>query len=253
MQTLVEETNRYAAQMEADPKWQEESGPKSRLTRWEPTDEREMKKFIGLLLLMGLTDKPSIHEYWSHDPIDYTPIFGQTMSRNRFQLLLQCFHVADSKAKTKDRLFKVRPMLNHFHDTMTDLYYPRRRICIDESLLLFKGRLAWKQYLKKAKCRFGIKFFVLCESKNSLVYRMMMYCGKLDELAGEGLASRVVLTLLADILNNGHSLYMDNWYNSIQLTEHLLLNRTHLTGTMRGKSSFPKHCHGHVMLISKLS
>ena len=35
---------------------------------------------------------------------------------------------------------------------------PEREICLDESLLLFKGRLHFRQYLPAKKSRLGIKF-----------------------------------------------------------------------------------------------
>lgn len=183
---------------------------------------------------MGIVDKATIHEYWTTDSLDETPTFPAVMSRNRFQQILHCFHVADNKdAASLDRLYKVRPLLNHFHDAMVTLYYPGKHICIDESLMPFKGRVAWKQYLKKTHCKFGIKFFVLCDSLTGIMFRTILYCGKLDDMAGQGLTSRIVLNLCADLLNNGHSLYMDNYYNSVRLAEHLLENGTYVTGTMR--------------------
>jgi len=47
-----------------------------------------MKKFIGLLLAMGIVKKPNTEVYWSTDPVLSTPLFNKTMPRDRFELLL---------------------------------------------------------------------------------------------------------------------------------------------------------------------
>lgn len=207
----------------------------SRLKAWKPTDAEEMKRFIGLLIVMGIVDKPTIHEYWTTDLLDSTPNFSQTMSRNRFQLLLHCFHCADNaNFDNGDALYKVRPMLNAFHDTMTSIYYPGKRIALDESLMGFRGRTSHRQYIPDKTEKYGIKFFTLADSCNAMLYRIILYCGKKDQdVSGTGHAWKVVLALIADLLNNGHSLYMDNFYNTVQLALHLLDNKTYMTGTMR--------------------
>lgn len=41
--------------------------------------------------------------------------------------------------------------------------YPFQKVVIDESLILFKGRLAFKQYIPSKHHCFGMKVFVLCD------------------------------------------------------------------------------------------
>ena len=59
---IVTETNKYAAEVIANATVTR----KSRLFYWKPTDITEMKKFIGLLLFMGVDKKTWIPLYWSH-------------------------------------------------------------------------------------------------------------------------------------------------------------------------------------------
>lgn len=49
---------------------------------------------------------------------------------------------------------------------------------------------------------------------NGLILNFAIYTGSKDNLGGKGHASKVVLHLLEDKLNNRHSFYMDNFYNS---------------------------------------
>lgn len=60
-----------------------------------------------------------------------------------------------------------------------------------------------------------------------------MYCGVLPDFGGHGHAANVVLNLMQGKLNCGHSLYMDNYYNSFSLSSFLLRRNTYTTGTLR--------------------
>ncbi|KAG8234248.1 hypothetical protein J437_LFUL007755 [Ladona fulva] len=51
-----------------------------------------------------------------------------------------------------------------------ELYTPERDITIDESLLLYKGRLGWRQYMPQKRATFEIKTFMLCELKSGYVW-----------------------------------------------------------------------------------
>ena len=58
------------------------------------------------------------------------------------------------------------------------VYTPDRDICVDESLLGFKGRLNIIQYFPMKTSKRGIKFFVLCESKSGYSWDINIYLGK---------------------------------------------------------------------------
>ena len=90
LRMMVTKTNRYAEQLLA----QSEVKEKSRLKRWVSTSVTEISKFIGLLFAMGLIKKSHLAEYWSTNPVMATPFFNKTMPRDRFELLLRCWHFA---------------------------------------------------------------------------------------------------------------------------------------------------------------
>ena len=85
METIVTETNSYAEQVIVALVVKS----KSKMKRWAATTIAEMKKFLGLILIMNLVKKPRTEDYWSTDPVMATPIFNSTMSRDRFELLLR--------------------------------------------------------------------------------------------------------------------------------------------------------------------
>ncbi|XP_035209422.1 piggyBac transposable element-derived protein 4-like [Stegodyphus dumicola] len=113
----------------------------------------------------------------------------------------------------------------------------KRDISIDESLLPYKGRLSWKQYIPSKRARFGIKMFHLCESASGYIWRSIIYTGKdtsFDSKYNEyGLATKSVLSLLDPLLDRGYCLTVDNFYNSPELADILIRHKTDIYGTLR--------------------
>jgi len=151
---------------------------------WKRTDSVETEKFLGLLLMMSILKKPLIAQYWSKNPLYSTPLFGLVMSRNRFQLLLSMLHFNDSTQQPsrddplQDKLFKLRPVVDHLFEHFQLTYSMSQNVCIDESLQLWKGCLHFKQCIPIKRSRFGVKSFKLCESNGRYIYRFRIYVGK---------------------------------------------------------------------------
>ena len=77
-----------------------------------------------------------------------------------------------------DPLFKVRPFLDPLIRNFQEAYHPSRELSIDESMIGFKGRLSFIQYLPKKKTtKWGMKAFVLADSKNGYTYNWRLYTG----------------------------------------------------------------------------
>ena len=145
---LVTQTNLYAAQyIERE---HDNLGPRSTVHQWIPTSRPEMLTLIGILILMGILHKPRMALYWSTDKLLATPIFSQVMRRDRFFLLLRFLHFADNRNYNqndpgRDKLFKVREVMNMIKRGCSEVFSPGKYLTMDESLVLFKGRLSFKQ------------------------------------------------------------------------------------------------------------
>lgn len=63
--------------------------------------------------------------------------------------------------KEKDKLFQIRPVLNHFSKIFKEAYYPEEYLSIDEMIIPFKGRAKIKQYNRGMPHPFGIKTWAL--------------------------------------------------------------------------------------------
>ena len=64
----------------------------------------------------------------------------------------------------------------------SEAFYPRKKLSIDESLVLFKGRLSFKQYIKFKRARFGIKYYQLCTTDGIVLDYVIYHGGMTNEL-----------------------------------------------------------------------
>ena len=121
-----------------------------------------MKLFLGLLIHMGMLNLRRLRDNWSTDRLLNTHTWRKAMSRNRFFLLLQFWHFEIPCAN--ERLSKIAFFMNHLNETMKRIYCPSENLSLDQSLVLWRGCLIFRQYIKNKKHKYGAKFYKLCES-----------------------------------------------------------------------------------------
>ncbi|KAG8237378.1 hypothetical protein J437_LFUL013013 [Ladona fulva] len=77
---IVTETNRYAEQFLAHEKETILSLKNLQFHKWVPTTLNEIRVYLGLLMLMGIIQKPSLRMYFSRQHILETPFFPNVMT-----------------------------------------------------------------------------------------------------------------------------------------------------------------------------
>lgn len=206
---------------------------------YKSTSDGEFLIFLALTLLMGHVSKNELSDYWSHDRLLFTEIFGANMPRSRYKALLRALRFTNEVANPDDRMAKLRPVLTQIRDQNMTVFKPYENITVDESLVLHKGRLSFKQYMPLKRARFGIKLFMIVDCSTGFFLNFLTYVGKKTPLAYQGYQSkigasgRVVLTLMRPYVNKGHKLFIDNWYTSLPLAEILLSFDTNVCGTIK--------------------
>ena len=105
---------------------------------------------------------------------------------------------------------KVRPFLDLVLENFKSYYQPHQHITINESMISYKGRLSFIQYLPK---KWGIKAWVLADSTNGYTWGCKLYTGKEGGATEHGLAHRVVMELVND-KRQGYIVYTNNFYSS---------------------------------------
>ncbi|XP_058124175.1 piggyBac transposable element-derived protein 4 isoform X2 [Anopheles coustani] len=116
---------------------------------FEDVTVNDMKKFLGLLLLMGQIKKSHWREYWTTDALIETPIFPQTMTRNRFEQILRFFHIADdtqSMDGANKELWIVKPLMDHFIPKFQSIYAPKQQLSMNEAIVPSTGNLRFRKH-----------------------------------------------------------------------------------------------------------
>lgn len=225
---IVDWTNNRASLLMADPNMSHASNMK----RWTPTTSDEIRRFLGLCIVMGNIQMPSIKSYWSTNVLYEHPLFGKAMARNRFETILRCLCFYNETDDQQHRLHKIDQVLTHILVNIQNVYYPGENLSLDEALVLWRGRLSFRQYIPNKSAKYGVKLYELC-TPDGFLLNIIIYTGKGTVTNEDGHASSVVNKLLANYLDKGHTIYMDNFYNSVHLARSLYSRKTHVVGTLR--------------------
>ena len=140
------------------------------------TNEREIKKFVALHIMFGVVSYPRLRMYWKPSTkIKFLDDIG--ISRNRFETLRNNLHIVDINEahNPEDKLWKIRPLVNYFDKRCEELTI-EEQLCIDESIIPFKGQLVVKQYIKGKPNPWGVKFFMLCGA-SGIIYKSVICQG----------------------------------------------------------------------------
>ena len=160
--------------------------PRSRIHQWirDPFTDQELRRFFALVIIMGMIDYPQIEDYWFTSWPFATSTFSSVMSRDRFSLILRFLHLNDNSGyKQKgeagyDAIYKIRPFLTELLQRFEMMYTPEKELSLDEAMIRFKGRLSFIQYMPKKPTKWGLKAFVLADSKTGYTFRWHLYTGK---------------------------------------------------------------------------
>ena len=76
-----------------------------------------------------------------------------------------------------DKLAKIRSLLNILVTAWQAAYYPNREICLDESMIAFKGRTGAMFYQPKKPHKWGMQAWFLVDSRTAYCYNLNIYSG----------------------------------------------------------------------------
>jgi hypothetical protein len=135
---LVDETNIYAIEI-----FLNSVSNKSRISNWVNTNRSEMKTFLSLLFHMGTIKMPRLEDYWKTNKLFNLSFFRTYMSRNRFTILHFSRNPAEGESVPRNRLHKIQPIINYFNSRMNEIFEPNKNLSLDESMVLWHGRLVF--------------------------------------------------------------------------------------------------------------
>ena len=172
---------------------------------------------------MGITGRPNC------------PYISSRISRNRYRQLMQYLHMTDPVTEDRvDKLGKVWPFLSTLQQNFPRLFTPGVGPSLDEAMIKYNGPLRWKQYMPKKPIKWGIKLWVLCDSRTGYCLALDVYTG--SKADGLGLTYNIVMKLMSNYVLRNYHLFADNFYSSLALIRDLHDADTYYCGTIRKNS-----------------
>ena len=234
----------------------------SRLGNMKPVEDGDMEAFVALQIAMGLCNKPAISDYWSTYWLTKVK-FSDVMPRNRYENLNYALHFTDNTQRVPageegyNPLFKVQKLLEIVDPLYLQAFCPSKNLSLDETMIKFKGRIFFRQFMPAKPTRFGIKQFALCEAETGYALRFLTYTGK-DTLTNTdpnlSITENVVRQLVRGFENCGHTLYTDSYYTSPVIVRELQKEQIGYVGTVSaGRKFMPTFLHPNNLPLAKRS
>ena len=214
-QLILEETNRYFHQYTAS------KNTASTSAQSPDVMIREINTFFAVIIQMGRDQHGSLKDYWSREEQYCTPFHSNVMARDCFFHIVRFLHFEDNdNSPSRDdpdysRLWKIRKIFDILNNKFCEMYNPTEHLAVDEVIVLYKGRVIFRQYIPKKRKRFGIKIYKLCDSLG-YTYDMSVYLGKQRQNATAQITAThgTVLQVIRRVEGLGHKIFMDNYFTS---------------------------------------
>ena len=208
----------------------------------------EFEAFLGTIIALGVYATPRLELVFS-DSKWCLPYVRDVFPRDRWKLINSHIHLVDNTQTRPangepghDKLWKVRWFIDGFLERCKKLCTVGEFLALDEAMVAFKGRLAFKQYNPMKPTKWGIKLFVVACSITGFVHNFVVYTGKSQSAVDESQSAtwNTVMQLLTPYFGHWRRVFFDNYYTSFALILSLLANKMYACGTIRtNRKGFP--------------
>lgn len=187
------------------------------------TDLVEMKALIGLLLGIGVSHsgRRNLNDFWDNSKGTGLQLVYCTMSINRFRFLLRVLRFDDindrNERRRLDKLAPIRTITQKMVKNCRDNFTPSDYLTLDDQLVGFRGRCGFIVYIPNKPDKFGIKIYMVVDTKFPYVYNFEVYAGAQPEgtFQQSNKVNDVVLRVLEPLLDLGCNVTMDNYFTSL--------------------------------------
>ena len=198
--------------------------------------DKDIYGFLSVIIFMGLCQLPAEGDYWSGNIL--APSFvADVMPRDTFKRIKRNLSVANpsKEENEKDRLAKVRPLLNVTNDIIKQNYVPDRDLGLDESCCQCGHRYARCSYRAThyKPTKDFVKVFAIHESKTGYCC-----CFLVDERSGKSTHDSV-MQLCSMLHQHPYFIATDRFYTCQETARALLEKGMYMYGTLASNRRYP--------------
>ena len=242
---------------------------------WKPTTPGDIKIFFAAIFYMAAWGSLPIDAYWRSGEVVFTRL-QESISQTRFEQIQRFLHISDPRTNafepaspedeelydvaTLDSLwwYKVEPLVGRFRQACTQYYQPSDSVAIDESVIRCFGRSFHTYKLPNKPIPQGYKLYALAD-RGYIWYWFFASRAKstVEVIKEENLTmtGSMVLELLQKLPPEPgrYTVYLDNYFTSINLFKRLRQEGIGACGTTRPSASPQFHPTLAVLKESKLT
>ncbi|RVE51193.1 hypothetical protein evm_004158 [Chilo suppressalis] len=198
---VVNSTNEYAAALLA-------AGGEN-IHSWDTLTLPEFETFLGTFFVMGSVRMKNISEYWDVDPdwIDFYP--RHFIAKKRFLAIFKCLRFGRDHTNG---------LIDYFNKKMIGIFTPEADLTIDTHYINFNSRQKFKLHR--------------LATASGIILKIAKHKTSDEEDDKQMMRNKIVKELLEEYLNTGRHVYMDKYYNNLNLATWLVKTKTNVTGLL---------------------
>ena len=163
------------------------------------------------------------------------------MNPSTFSFYQTNFNVENNCETNKlDKIGEIRYYIEYLNSKWREHYYPSRDLCIDESVIPYRGACDFTVELRNKPNGRGFLVYGIADSENGFYLKTDFYLGNKITNKNHTKFSRIN-RLLEDYLDKGHIVYLDNFFTSVELSNYLQSRNTGLVGTLKNNRTRQKN------------
>lgn len=205
----------------------------------------ELRALFGLLYFSAIfkSNHENLESMFATDGTG-RDIFRATLSMKRVLILLYCLRFDDitsrDERKKNDPAAAISWIFNRMVYNSQASYNICSHACVDEMLVGFRGRCAFRVYMASKPAKYGLKIMILADAQTNYLLNAYLYTGKDSD--GFGLTqeekkfqkpTQSVLRLAKPIYGTNRNITADNYFGSIELVSELKERKLTYVGTLR--------------------
>ncbi|XP_049948243.1 piggyBac transposable element-derived protein 3-like [Schistocerca serialis cubense] len=205
---------------------------------FRPLSKAELKVFLAINILMGIKKPCSYRDCWSSHKELRDEYISSLIWVKRFSWILTHVHINNNavmpsrESRNYDKLYKIHPLINQILINFKEFYAPTKEQAIDECMVKFKGRIAFKQYMPQKPIKRGYKIWITAD-KLGYICGFQIYTGKVEGIVEKALGERIVRDMCKGLEGKGYHIYFDNFFTSVSLLQKLKDDGLFACGTIR--------------------